>query len=221
MKLFRWILLLFGLLVMAALPGRAHADEDCGNPYTIVRGDRLSKLAPRCGTTLGFLLLVNPQIKNPDRIYPGQKIIIPPPAEVKPLDSNQHQAHIALVDHPRVAPDQRWIDIDISEQTLRAYQGRELVGAFLVSTGTWRTPTVTGQFEIYIKFRQDDMKGPGYYFEDVPYTMYFHKGYGIHGTYWHDNFGSPMSHGCVNMSIDDAAWLFDFASEGTLVMVHE
>lgn len=221
MKRILWISFLLGVLVVAVVPVTAYASENCGNTYTIVRGDRLSKLAPRCRTTLGFLLLVNPHIKDPDRIYPGQKINIPQPAEIKPLTSNDHQAHIALVDHPRVGPSERWIDIDISEQTLRAYQGRELVGAFLVSTGTWRTPTVTGQFEIYIKFRRDDMRGPGYFFEDVPYTMYFHEEYGIHGTYWHDNFGHPMSHGCVNMSTEDAAWMFDFASEGTLVMVHE
>jgi lipoprotein-anchoring transpeptidase ErfK/SrfK len=65
------------------------------------------------------------------------------------------------------------------------------------------------------------MRGPGYFFEDVPYTMYFHEDYGIHGTYWHNNFGSPMSHGCVNLAIRDAAWLFEFASVGTLVYVHE
>lgn len=215
------IILLFILLVTATTPGIAHAGENCGKTHTIVYGDRLSKLARRCGTSLGFLLLVNPQIENPDRIFPGQKINIPAHPEIKPLDSKEHQSHIALVKHPRVGPGERWIDIDISEQTLRAYQGRELMDAFLVSTGTWRTPTVTGQFEIYIKFLEDDMRGPDYFLQDVPYTMYFHEDYGIHGTYWHDNFGHPMSHGCVNMSTEDAAWLFDFASEGTLVMVHE
>lgn len=65
------------------------------------------------------------------------------------------------------------------------------------------------------------MTGPDYYLPDVPYTMYFYKGYGIHGTYWHDNFGTPMSHGCVNMRTSEAAWLFDFASVGTLVNVHD
>jgi len=59
-----------------------------------------------------------------------------------------------------------------------------------------------------------------YYLPDVPYTMYFYDGYGIHGTYWHDNFGTPMSHGCVNMRTSEAAWLFDFADVGTLVNVH-
>ena len=55
---------------------------------------------------------------------------------------------------------------------------------------------------------------------NVPYTMYFYKGYGIHGTYWHHNFGHPMSHGCVNMRTSDAAWLFNWASVGTPVVTH-
>jgi lipoprotein-anchoring transpeptidase ErfK/SrfK len=71
-----------------------------------------------------------------------------------------------------------------------------------------------------VKYRYADMTGPGYYLPDVPYVMYFYSGYGLHGTYWHSNFGTPMSHGCVNFSIDDAAWLFDFVSVGSTVNVH-
>jgi lipoprotein-anchoring transpeptidase ErfK/SrfK len=50
--------------------------------------------------------------------------------------------------------------------------------------------------------------------------MYFYKGYGLHGTYWHSNFGTPMSHGCVNLTIPDAQWLYNWASVGTLVNIH-
>jgi lipoprotein-anchoring transpeptidase ErfK/SrfK len=71
-----------------------------------------------------------------------------------------------------------------------------------------------------VKYRYADMSGPGYYLPNVPYVMYFYRGYGIHGTYWHNNFGTPMSHGCVNFPTDDAGWLFDFASVGTVVNVH-
>jgi len=113
-----------------------------------------------------------------------------------------------------------WIDVDLSEQRVYAYAGDTIVNSFLASTGTWQTPTVTGKFKVWIKLRSTDMSGPGYYLPDVPYTMYFHKGYGLHGTYWHSNFGTPMSHGCVNLSIPDAAWLYDFASVGTVVNVH-
>ncbi|MFN3741248.1 MAG: L,D-transpeptidase [Anaerolineales bacterium] len=116
---------------------------------------------------------------------------------------------------------ERWIEVDLSEQRLYAYEGETLVNSFLVSTGTWKYPTVTGTFRIYVKLRYADMSGPDYYLPDVPYVMYFYKGYGLHGTYWHNNFGTPMSHGCVNLSIPDAAWLYNWASVGTVVRVHE
>lgn len=114
----------------------------------------------------------------------------------------------------------RWIDIDLSEQSVIAYEGEMPVKSFVVSTGTRIHPTVTGQFRIYIKLRSTPMAGPGYYLPGVPFTMYFYKGYGLHGTYWHNNFGTPMSHGCVNMRTPDAEWLFNFASVGTVVNVH-
>ncbi len=114
----------------------------------------------------------------------------------------------------------RWIDVDLSNQMVYAYEGDTIVNSFVVSTGTSMTPTVTGKFKIWIKLKSTDMSGPGYYLPDVPYTMYFYKGYGLHGTYWHSNFGTPMSHGCVNLSIPDAEWLFYWASEGTVVNVH-
>ena len=115
---------------------------------------------------------------------------------------------------------ERWIDVDLTNQYVYAYEGDVVVNSFIVSTGTWRTPTVTGQYKIYVKYRSAKMSGPGYYLPNVPYIMYFYKGYGLHGTYWHNNFGTPMSHGCVNMRTDDAAWLYEWASVGTLVNVH-
>ncbi len=114
----------------------------------------------------------------------------------------------------------RWIDVNLSQQMVYAYEGDVVVNSFLASTGVAATPTVTGSYKIYVKYRFTDMSGPGYYLPDVPYVMYFYKGYGIHGTYWHNNFGTPMSRGCVNLSIPDAGWLFDWASVGTTVNVH-
>ncbi len=127
-----------------------------------------------------------------------------PPAQPKPVAGNGV----------------RWIDINLSEQRLYAYEGDTIVNVFIVSTGTWAHPTVTGTFKIWNKTRVQDMSGPGYYLPDVPYVMYFYKDYGIHGTYWHNNFGTPMSHGCVNMTIPDAAWLYSWAYEGMTVRVH-
>jgi lipoprotein-anchoring transpeptidase ErfK/SrfK len=113
-----------------------------------------------------------------------------------------------------------WLDVDLSQQRMSAYAGDTLVNSFIVSTGTWQTPTVTGSFKVWVKLRSSDMSGPGYYLPDVPYVMYFYKDYGIHGTYWHNNFGTPMSHGCVNLSIPDAEWVYNFSSVGTVVNVH-
>jgi lipoprotein-anchoring transpeptidase ErfK/SrfK len=122
---------------------------------------------------------------------------------------------------PQMASGERWIDVDLSQQRLYAYEGDVLMNSFIVSTGTWQTPTVTGNFKIWVKVRSQAMTGPGYYLPDVPYVMYFYKDYGIHGTYWHNNFGTPMSHGCVNLTIPDAEWLYGFASVGTTVNVHD
>ena len=131
---------------------------------------------------------------------------------------------------------EKWIDVDLTHQQLTAYQGDMPVFQTSVSTGLRNTPTVVGEFRIYWKLTATDMAGPGYFLRGVPYTMYFHAGYALHGTFWHSNFGQPMSHGCVNLSIEDAKWLFNWAdpplpagasqvrssdaSPGTLVVVH-
>jgi len=132
------------------------------------------------------------------------------------------QPTVAPYSPPAVASydGEHWIDVDLSQQRVYAYSGDVIVNSFVVSTGTWQTPTVTGKYKVWIKLRSTDMSGPGYYLPDVPYVMYFYKGYGIHGTYWHNNFGTPMSHGCVNMTIPDAEWLYNFSSVGTVVNVH-
>ncbi len=115
---------------------------------------------------------------------------------------------------------EKWIDVDLTHQRLVAYEGNTPVYWVMVSTGLPGTPTVTGQYHIYVKYLKQLMYGPGYYLPDVPYVMYFYEGYGIHGTYWHNNFGHPMSHGCVNAPTPDAAWLYEWAPVGTLVNVH-
>ena len=121
----------------------------------------------------------------------------------------------------KVGPDEYWIDVDLSLQRTYAYQGDQLLREFAVSTGTWRTPTVKGTYRIYVKYRFTNMSGPGYFLPNVPFTMYFYKGYGIHGTYWHENFGTPMSHGCINLRKGDAEWLYHMASVGTVVNIHK
>jgi hypothetical protein len=124
-----------------------------------------------------------------------------------------------------VGEGERWINVNLSSQTLVAYEGDTPVFETLVSSGTWQYPTVTGQFRTYIKYESQTMNGYllgyDYYLPDVPYVMYFYRDYAIHGTYWHNNFGTPMSHGCVNVYTPDAEWLFNWAPIGTLVNVHQ
>jgi lipoprotein-anchoring transpeptidase ErfK/SrfK len=117
--------------------------------------------------------------------------------------------------------EERWIDVDLSEQVLTAYESSVPVYTTLVSSGLPATPTPIGRFRIWIRLRFDDMAGDGYYLEDVPFVMYFYEGYALHGVTWHGNFGHPMSHGCVNLPTDAAEWLYFWADVGTLVNVHE
>jgi len=137
-----------------------------------------------------------------------------PQPEVLPTDTP------VSVANPTGSSGERWIDVNLSTQQLVAYEGDTPVYWVTVSTGLPGTPTVTGQYRIYVKYPAQTMSGPGYYLPDVPYVMYFYEGYGIHGTYWHNNFGHPMSHGCVNTPTPDAQWLYNWADVGTLVNVH-
>ncbi len=113
-----------------------------------------------------------------------------------------------------IPPGAKWIEVNLYEQTLAAYEGDRMVYATLISSGRPRTPTVTGLFRIQVKVRTTLMDGNiyGYYYlEDVPWTMFFYQGYALHGTYWHDRFGFPHSRGCVNLAPIDARWLFEWA----------
>jgi hypothetical protein len=119
------------------------------------------------------------------------------------------------------------IVVSISAQSMWAYEEGQLVMSSLVSTGTaevWETTTPIGHWSILSKYEVQDMEGTisdEYYFvADVPDVMYFDNlGNAIHGTYWHNNFGTPMSHGCVNLPLDVAAWMYEWAPVGTAVSV--
>jgi len=122
------------------------------------------------------------------------------------------------------------IYIDLSTQTLSAYQGDSLFMEALVSTGKWgRTPA--GEFTIWSKFRATRMSGGSgssyYNLPNVPYTMFFSgsgvaagRGYALHGAYWHNNFGHTMSHGCVNMRTVDAQKLFQWADINERITIY-
>jgi lipoprotein-anchoring transpeptidase ErfK/SrfK len=113
----------------------------------------------------------------------------------------------------------REVVVILSTQMTYAYEDGVLVRSVLTSTGLPATPTVQGDYKIYRMYDAQLMSGPGYYLPGVPWVMYFYQGYAFHGAYWHSNWGNPMSHGCVNMPIEEAAWLYSFVSIGTPVHV--
>ena len=114
----------------------------------------------------------------------------------------------------------RWIEVNVATQRLVAWEGPTPVYAVVVSTGTDSHPTQSGSFAVQSKYRTARMQGEDYDVPDVPYTMYYSGGYAIHGAYWHRRFGTPVSHGCVNVAVDHAKWLYDWAEVGTPVVVH-
>jgi lipoprotein-anchoring transpeptidase ErfK/SrfK len=127
-------------------------------------------------------------------------------------------AQISPVDKPADVDTERWISVDLYEQTLVAYQGDQPIFATLVATGLDRWATHEGVFNIYYRKTRKHMSGgivgDDYYFlEEVPWTMFFDEGIALHGTYWHDAFGYQRSHGCVNLSITDAYWLYQWVAE--------
>jgi hypothetical protein len=122
----------------------------------------------------------------------------------------------------------RWVDVNLFEETVSVYENNKLVFATLASTGLDPFFTQPGLFQIYQKKESETMSGAFaadradyYYLEDVPFTMYFDKARALHGAYWHSIFGYPRSHGCVNLSIADSHWLYNWANVGDWVYVHD
>ncbi|MCC5649085.1 L,D-transpeptidase [Nostoc sp. XA013] len=117
--------------------------------------------------------------------------------------------------------DKRWIQIDLSKQRLIAWQGDRVVYGSAISSGKKSTPTLIGTFNIQSKFKTTRMRGSGYDVPNVPHAMFYQGNYGIHGAYWHKRFGTPVSHGCVNLAPKHAKWLFEWASVGTPVVIQK
>ena len=115
----------------------------------------------------------------------------------------------------------KWIEVSLSQHTLVAWEGNTPALTTIVTLGKPATPTITGTFHIYAKYAYKTMSGPGYSLPNVPSTMFFYRGYAIHGAYWHDAWGQNLSHGCVNVNRTDAAWLFNWTPMGTRVVVHD
>jgi lipoprotein-anchoring transpeptidase ErfK/SrfK len=177
--------------------------------YTVQRGEELGLIAKKFNVAISDIMALN-NIENADQIYPGQKLIIPAAGVWVPTEKDAPPAPLASG---------KSIIVNLRTQRIYAYQNGHLVHSTMMSSGNPGTETVQGDYKVYVKYVSTRMTGPGYDIPDVPWTMYFYKGYGIHGAYWHNNFGRTMSHGCVNLETSEAKWFFDFAPVGTLVRV--
>ncbi len=225
--------------------------------HIVIRGEHLGTLAREYGVSAAVIARAN-NLEDANIIVPGQRLVIPLANTVPQVDTTaqnvdtsespvaraeSYHSHAELPSGVTGSME-KWIDVDLSEQRVVAYVGLEVIETFIVSTGLPGTPTVQGEFRIWAKTPLQDMYGGNraagdyYYLEDVPWVQYFFEDYAFHGAVWHNNFGQPMSRGCVNMRVEDAQWLFEWASPamevdasgwlftgaeetGTLVVVHE
>ncbi len=168
--------------------------------------------------TLTLCLLVKPDVRI---AYFDNQTIIAPPAVSSPI----------LGDTTNPSSTKR-IEVNLTEQKVYAYENNQLIYSFLISSGKWGR-THPGTYQIWSKVRSQKMSGGSrengtyYYLPNVPYIMFFYNsqhpksmGYSFHGTYWHNNFGYPMSHGCVNMKTPEAGLLYQWAEIGTPITIY-
>lgn len=189
--------------------------------YVVQAGEYLSQIANKFNVSWPALAEVN-NITNPDTVYAGMTLLIPSGSDI--LSQNISYATYNNIQPATTEPGARIgtgreIVVVLSTQMTYAYEDGVLQHSALASTGLPATPTVQGDYKVWNKTRSQTMTGPGYALDNVEWVMYFHQGYGLHGTWWHENFGQPMSHGCVNLTNSDAKWFYEFGSVGTPVHV--
>lgn len=149
-------------------------------------------------------------------IFNGDVINYPKTSLAQNLPAGRQVKNTAVLGTTNESGEEKWIEVSLDEQKVKAWEGSKLIMEFPVSTGKW-APTPPGTYHIWYKTRNQVMSGGSkdlgtyYYLPNVPHNMFFYQGYAIHGAYWHNNFGQPMSHGCVNSPLANAAAIFDWA----------
>lgn len=196
-----------------AVPAAPAPAATGGRSYTVQRGDNLAAIGRQYGISWPTIARVN-NITNPNTIYVGMVLTIPETSDTP----GSYMPNAPAAPAPTITSGKQII-VDLSDQTTYAYENGQLLRSVVISSGLPGTPTVVGDFKVYWKLTSQTMSGPGYYLPGVPWVMYFYRDYALHGTYWHNNFGQPMSHGCVNMPTDQAEWFFLWAEVGTPVKV--
>ena len=176
--------------------------------HVVQSGESLSAIAAYHGVTQQSVMNAN-GLSDPNHVQLGQRLQI----------IGGHQPSVNSVYAPPAG--RKRIVVDLSDQTLTAWHGESVALYTNISSGTWATPTITGYYKIDRKYSSQHMSGPGYSIPNVPWVMYFWQGYAFHGAYWHTNFGSPMSHGCIHLRPGEAEWLYSWASAGTDVFVNQ
>jgi hypothetical protein len=186
--------------------------EHRGTRYEILLG-HLGRQAARDG---GVDTSPVQRIAGVQDYHPNLWYVPPPPPPPAPA-----------VQPPAGAPTHvaKWIQVDLTNQRVRAWEYDRVVYSTIAATGRPAVPTLTGTFRTYLHLRYGNMAGwtpdrGSYNLANVPYIMYYDRGYAIHGTYWHQNFGTPQSAGCVNLPTADAGWIYNWAPVGTTVYIH-
>ena len=126
----------------------------------------------------------------------------------------------------QAAPGEKWVDLNLSNKTVTAYEGATVVhGPVSIVDGAAETPTVTGTYKVYLQYESQTMRGENadgspYVAENVPWVSYFYSGYAFHGAGWRSSFGYSGSHGCVNMPVSEAQWIYNWVDTNTVVQSH-
>jgi lipoprotein-anchoring transpeptidase ErfK/SrfK len=228
----RWLIILLvatiwiGTLFTTAQEVRAQSSGSFLG-HIVETGETIESIAARRQTTVAAIIQEN-QLSTPVHLVPGQLLRIRTGGSEPVAADSPGAAPVAPAAVP-LSPEgiplweldlegERWIDINLTEQTLTAYVGDVAIRTFVVSTGGTGHETVTGSFRIWAKVSRQDMSGGSraagnyYYVPNVPWVQYFYADYSIHGADWHNDFGWPVSHGCVNMRVEEARWLFEWAA---------
>ena len=230
--------------VMANAVFAPELDDDIPVPgkyyvHVVQEGETLAAIAAAYGVSLRRTQETN-HLAGGGQLKPGQRIVVPPPSYAE-LFAETPMGDNGVPEYPLVPTDEKWISVDLDHQRAYAWEGDKLLKKFAISSGKARTPTVTGVFRIRAKVSSQTMEGGSvaegdyYNLPNVQWVQYFYQDYALHGAYWHNRFGTPTSHGCINLTNSDAKWLFDWASPtvpyrgwhfmestnpGTLVIVH-
>jgi hypothetical protein len=192
-----------GVVVDKTLPAWIRNHGDSRKPVVTFdqRGKRIGELAPR--TIVAIL----------EESDDGKRVRVSDTAWISRRD-----VRVASLTEPPpgTGANEKWFDVDRDEQVLVAYEGKKPVYATMVSTGKWKhaTPTVIARVgsKLLTASMNNNRGDEQYAVADVPWTMYYDNSYALHTSYWHDGFGGPRSHGCINLSPRDARALYQWSS---------